>query len=186
MIRTLGITALFTSLGACAVECQAPHSRATDSLVPGTYVVRICQAPCDPRADSTLVVTGTVVLLAHPLGRHLLPSRINEDYYHRYRNACFVFAEKPREGGTFAGYSRAGVVGWDRDPDDSLVQFSLYWSPDARYWVKVSVRGGHLVGHGESQGLYVGRAHPVDSIYGERIGPAKEETCIAAAKAEHP
>jgi hypothetical protein len=186
MIRTLGITALFTSLGACGLECQAPHSRATDSLVPGTYVVRICQAPCDPRADSTLVVTGTVVLLAHPLGRHLLPSRINEDYYHRYRNACFVFDEKPREGGTFAGYSRAGVVGWDRDPEDSLVQFSLYWSPDARYWVKVSLRGGHLVGHGGSQGLYVGRGHPVDSVYGERVGPANEATCIAAAKAEHP
>jgi hypothetical protein len=182
----LKLAAFLASLGACASERPERQSQAVDSLVPGTYAVRICQAPCDPRADATLIVKGTVVLLAHPMTRDVLPAAINEDYYHRYRNACFVFDEKPREGGTFAGFSRVGVVGWDRDPQDSLVQFSLYWSPDARYWVKVTPRGGHLFGHGVSEGLYAGRAHPVDSVYGERVGPANEATCIAAAKAERP
>src|SRR2546422_6747150 len=74
----------------------------------------------------------------------------------------------------------SGMVGWDRNPRDSLVQFSLYWSPDARYWVKVRATGTELRGHGQSQGFGSGPA--VDSVYGRRVGPPDQAKCIAAAK----
>src|SRR5690349_935025 len=101
-----------------------------DSLVPGTYQVRICRAPCDPANDSGLLVKGTVVLLAHGVPRHLLPSTPHEDYYHRFRNACFFLEVVRNDDDTYAGVFAVGMTGWGRDAKDSLVQFGVYWSPD--------------------------------------------------------
>jgi len=165
-----------------ALAGQRPVTLTADTLVPGTYSIRICRTPCDPMSDSTVLVVGTVVLLPRPVPRHLLPSSIHQDYYHPYRNACFDLKVVKQSDYTHAGIVSIGMVGWDRDPKDSLVQFSLYWSPDARYWVKVRATGTELGGHGESQGFGSGPA--VDSLYGWRVGPPNEPTCIAAARGE--
>jgi hypothetical protein len=127
------------------------------------------------------LVKGKVVLLAHSVPPDSLPLNIREDYFHKYRNACFDIEKIGPYRDSWAGIIRIGMVGWYREPDDSLVRFSLYWSPDARYWVKVKATGGHLYGHGHSDGPEFHRSYPLDSVYAERVGPANESTCIAAA-----
>ena len=155
----------------------AQSKRVGDSAIAGTYVVRICRAPCDPAQDSTLAVRGTVVLLARSIPRHLLPSLINEDC-----NACFVLEEVRPDPETYAGVIPRGVVGWDRDSTHSLVEFSLYWSVDARYWVRASIEDGVLRGSGQSHlAIFPIRAFPIDSIEGRRVGPPDQSICVEAA-----
>jgi len=177
MIRELAL--LMVALPG-ALAGQRPFTLPGDSLVPGTYTIRICRASCDSPTDSTVLVVGTVVLLPKPVPRRLISSPIHADYYHPYLNACFDLKKVRLSAYTHAGLFPSGMVGWDRDPRDSLVQFSLYWSPDARYWVKVRATGTELRGHGQSQGFGSGPA--VDSVYGWRVGPPDQAKCIAAAK----
>ena len=181
MFRLYATITVLTVLGS-ALAAQGFPLGPKDSLVPGTYAIRICRAPCNPRDSSRLLVKGTIVLLPRPVPPDSLPVPTNADYFHAYHNACFNVKALTDDEDTFAGIFPIGMVGWDRDPDDSLVQFSLYWSPDARYWVKVTATGGHLYGHGKSDGPFFGSRHPIDSVYGERIGPPDERRCIAAAK----
>jgi len=165
-----------------AAQAENPRN-ASDTNVAGTYLIRICRAPCDPRADSTLLVTGTVVLLSHPVQRYLpADSLILEDYSHRYRNACFDLTVIQGDGLTYAGIFPIGMVGWDREERDS-VGFSLYWSVDARYWVKAVVRNGRL--HGRGQSFLAVDPHdplPIDSVVGLRIAGENEKKCIQAAR----
>jgi len=177
MIRELAL--LMVALPG-ALAGQRPFTLPGDSLVPGTYTIRICRASCGSPTDSTVLVVGTVVLLPKPVPRRLISSPIHADYYHPYLNACFDLKKVRLSAYTHAGLFPSGMVGWDRDPRDSLVQFSLYWSPDARYWVKVRATGTELRGHGQSQGFGSGPA--VDSVYGWRVGPPDQAKCIAAAK----
>jgi hypothetical protein len=165
-----------------AAQAETPRN-ASDTSVSGTYLIRICRAPCDPRADSTLLVTGTVVLLSLSVRRYLPPdSVIWEDYSHRYRNACFDLTVTRRDSHTYAGIFPIGMVGWDRDETGSI-GFSLYWSIDARYWVSAKIRNGELHGTGQSSlAVFPHDPFPIDSVVGVRIAGQDEMKCVQAAR----
>ena len=165
-----------------AAQAESPRN-ASDTSVSGTYLIRICRAPCNPHADSTLLVTGTVVLLNHPVRRYLPPdTAIWEDYSHRYRNACFDLTVIRRDSLTYAGILPIGMMGWDREESDSI-GFSLYWSIDARYWVTAQIRNGGLHGTGQSfLAVFPHDPFPTDSVVGLRIAGPDEMKCVQAAR----
>jgi hypothetical protein len=165
-----------------AAQAETPKD-ASDTSVAGTYLIRICRAPCNPHADSTLLVTGTVVLLSQSIRRYLPPdTAIWEDYSHRYRNACFDLTVVKRDSLTYAGIFPVGMVGWDRGETESI-SFSLYWSVDARYWVSAQIRDGRLHGRGQSfLAVFPRDSFPIDSIVGLRIAGQDEMRCTQAAR----
>src|SRR2546422_5767419 len=105
MIRELAL--LMVALPG-ALAGQRPFTLPGDSLVPGTYTIRICRASCDSPTDSTVLVVGTVVLLPKPVPRRLISSPIHADYYHPYLNACFDLKKVRLSAYTHAGLFPSG------------------------------------------------------------------------------
>src|SRR5262245_13973712 len=93
-----------------ALSGQRPFIAPSDSLVPGTYAIRICRATCDSLTDSSVLVIGTVVLLPRPVPRRLLASPVNADYSHGFLNACFELKKIRESAYTHAGLIPRGLV----------------------------------------------------------------------------
>lgn len=188
--RALFVLLLCLSASGCSLTGQSARTR--EAGVEGTYQIMICQGTCG--ADNVLV-RGRLVLETDPYSLDSVPE-LARIYFRRYEpyllisdaerapNACFHL-ELTRRSRTYAGISPVGLTRWSVAEDSDSLEIPLYHSPDAGYFVRITIRARQLRGHGRSWGGHgEAAAFPIDSIVGRRVGPPDRSLCFRAAEAE--
>lgn len=178
--------------GACGRFALA-QSSTRNSPPAGTYRVRICRAPCNPRVEAD-IATGTLVLSNRVFALNSIPEPARSYfaehegdllvmYAENRPNACFVL-QKGVQRNTYAGASRVALTRWSARPNGAL-GFPMFQTPDAGYSTRVKVTGHDLVGRGVSWGPDATMdTVPPDSIFAQRIGAPDLSVCVRAATAE--
>ena len=190
--RQIGVALALASAGllGCGTALGSRPEPSVARPRPGTYEIRICNAPCDPEASDQAYVTGFLVLEASPYSQADL-----EEAAPHYRNssrfllraadgqpnACFALNRRQNASG-HAGIRPAALTRWVGDQTGAEVTILLYRSADASYTAHLTGRGDELRGRGVSEGGFEpGDVIPTDSIHARRVGPVDRSLCVRRA-----
>ena len=171
MASSVAIAAVLTSmvtLSAASVVRQPS--------VAGTYSLLVCRQGCRGWDTTRAYLAGTVVLLDSALrAADGQPVRAR---YEVSANGCFHKRELKRVRDSYAGIRADGYLLWERNDSSGRVQFSLYRSPDAGYFVSLVLTAEGAKGTGESWGAGAAEIHaPGDSVVLRRVGGAAVSGC---------
>jgi hypothetical protein len=191
--RQIGVALALISAGllGCGTALESQRQQTVAWPRPGTYEVRICNAPCDPAASDQAYVTGFLVLEASPYSKAELeeaaPQYPNETRFllraaDGQPNACFTLNRRPAPAFGHAGIYPAALTRWVGDQKEGQVSILLFGSPDAWYTAHLTRRGDELRGRGVSRGGFEpGTVIPTDSIHARRVGPVDRSLCLRRA-----
>ncbi|HYJ81047.1 MAG TPA: hypothetical protein VEW03_15650 [Longimicrobiaceae bacterium] len=162
-----------------------PLGRAPQDTVAGTYEIRACAEPCDPRSSPEVV--GTLVLARTPFPLEGLPERVKR-YLRQHEewllvaledsepNACFALTRSREAPPAFLGASPVGVTEWEMEND--TLSLLLFVTPDAGYVARFAVDGPELIGRGYSYAPGVAYHATRDVIVASRRGPPALDQCF--------
>lgn len=191
--RQIGVALTVASVSflvGCGAALGSQSQPAAASPRPGTYEIRICNAPCDPAASNEAYVSGFLVLEASPYSAGELEEAARH-YRNKTRfllreangqpNACFALNRRPMASG-HAGIRPAALTRWVGDQTGAGVTILLYRSADASYTAHLTRQSDELRGRGVSRGGFEpGDVIPIDSIHARRVGPVDRNLCLQRA-----